>query len=377
MSDTVETSQGAAARQSAGVASPNERPIIFSGPMVRAILDGRKTQTRRVVKPQPSVSSTEAFCGADRIWRFAHQTLRGPVSHEADDVRCSYGVPGDHLWVRERWMHSFVGSNVDACHYLADAGTDRWRQASSEQHALDSWKGCWKSSMFMPRWASRITLEVTGVRMERLQQIAVDDVLAEGLDVSAASALAVTGAASYTTVPEHWISGDDESLSYCRPCGENKVAALRAERPTEEFQLDGGWGIDGDSQAFCESCNCALENTFTNCACEEELDHFEREGFDVRNPGDCYVLDRLLMAVPWDGAEHSPALRRLAYHALWDSINAKRGHPWASNPWVWVVEFLTRGAAAHSNEHRSNERKAVAVRVEAHPGQTPKAGEGL
>ena len=80
-----------------------ERPILFGAPMVRALLAGTKTQTRRIVKPQPSQSSTEAFQGLDGIWRFSHPTVRGPVSHEGYDVRCPYGEPGDQLWVREAW----------------------------------------------------------------------------------------------------------------------------------------------------------------------------------------------------------------------------------------------------------------------------------
>lgn len=144
-----------------------ERPILFSAPMVRAILDGSKTQTRRVVKPQPSPSSDTAFVGADGIWRFSHPTLRGPVSHEADDVRCPYGQPGDRLWVRETF--SAMGDKTQHAHpifYRADRPDDT---------------GSWTPSIHMPRWASRILLEITGVRVDKLADLSKDDAMAEGI----------------------------------------------------------------------------------------------------------------------------------------------------------------------------------------------------
>lgn len=146
-----------------------ERPILFSAPMVRAILEGRKTQTRRIVKPQPSPSSDTAFIGLDGIWRFSHPTLRGPVSHEADDVRCPYGQPGDRLWVREAWaFHPDFPESTRRAIYRADAGVENDVPR-------------WRPSIHMPRWASRILLEITAVRVERLQDISETDAQAEGV----------------------------------------------------------------------------------------------------------------------------------------------------------------------------------------------------
>jgi len=151
-----------------------ERPILFNGAMVRALLDGSKTQTRRAVKPQPSPSSTEAFQCADGIWRFSHPTARCPVSHEADDVRCPYGQPGDRLWVREAWTTHACFDEIRprdlttrSLHYQADGQIKTGKN---------------RPSIHMPRWASRITLEITGVRVERLQDISETDALAEGID---------------------------------------------------------------------------------------------------------------------------------------------------------------------------------------------------
>lgn len=146
-----------------------ERPILFSAPMVRAILEGRKTQTRRVVKPQPSPSSDTAFVGMDGIWRFSHPTLRGPVSHEADDVRCPYGQTGDRLWVREAWsFHPDFPESTHRAIYRADAGVENDVPR-------------WRPSIHMPRWASRILLEITAVRVERLQCISFEEAINEGV----------------------------------------------------------------------------------------------------------------------------------------------------------------------------------------------------
>lgn len=146
-----------------------ERPILFSAPMVRAILDGRKTQTRRVVKPQPIAD--ERFVGGYCIDRKGRQT-----SVEAPYVGrdCPYGQPDDRLWVREAWSThacfdsiSPAGLTTRSIHYLADG-------------KVLSGKG--RPSIHMPRLASRITLEITGVRVERLQDISEDDCWAEGIE---------------------------------------------------------------------------------------------------------------------------------------------------------------------------------------------------
>lgn len=119
-----------------------ERPILFSGEMVRAILDGRKTQTRRVVKQ------------------------RGDCSGSVE--QCPYGQPGERLWVRETW---------------ATEGTDETSTLPLQFKADRSdWPKCskWRPSIHMPRWASRITLEIESVRVERLQKITEEDAKAEG-----------------------------------------------------------------------------------------------------------------------------------------------------------------------------------------------------
>lgn len=187
-----------------------ERPILFSGPMVRAILEGRKTQTRRLVKPQPP--------DHEKATRH-HQRILVP--------RCPYGGAGDRLWVRETFK--FCGETIE--------GRDRYRYRADENPATDGF--VWKPAIHMPRRACRLVLEVTAVRVERLQDISEADAKAEGLIQHKGDL--------YTW----WASG------------------------------------------------------------HERLDQ--------------YLRNAHLLAVD-------------AYRHLWDYINAKRA-PWASNPWVWVVEF--------------------------------------
>ncbi len=199
-------------------AAVRERPMIFSAESVRAILAGTKTQTRRVVKPQPPCRCIYVINGAN-----SHALCRAdydpnwwvPPKWNSKDHRlpCPHGVPGDRLWVKEAWtMAILAGSSIHSdlmIHYKADG------QAVPR----------WKSPLFMSRDASRITLEITDVRVERLQEITESDVTAEGAT---------------------WNSGP-----------------LR----------------------------CGHTNHVS------------------------------------------------AYKSLWDSLNAKRGHGWDVNPWVWAIGF--------------------------------------
>ena len=184
-----------------------ERPILFSGPMVRAILEGRKTQTRRPVKPQPPAYIDELYGGELR-----QQAPYQLECHESGCVlgygfeddngllyRCPFGVPGDRLWVRE----TFATINRLAGCELYRQGKDdgvRYRATWAKSH---SWG--WRPSIHMPRWASRITLEVVIVRVERVLDITESDAEAEGFeatfdrDGSAYGALLITARERFLT----------------------------------------------------------------------------------------------------------------------------------------------------------------------------------
>lgn len=156
----------------------SERPIIFSAPMVRAILDGRKTQTRRVVKPWPSMQEIVGTYGG-KILAFKKRLGDGywiwPNAKEIIINECPYGQRGDRLWVRENF--AFVGGG-DPGLLLCQAD---W-QETAKLHKCDNADKPprWKPSIHMPRRASRITLEITGIRVERLQDISEEDARAEG-----------------------------------------------------------------------------------------------------------------------------------------------------------------------------------------------------
>ena len=200
-----------------------ERPILFGAPMVRAILAGKKTQTRRVVKfPRFAVAEcVEPLDGYPGEWTWFHEGER------MASIECPYGEPGDTLLVREQFAMPRRVTNggresqlvpdhdVGGVHYLADGEAPAGYRS--------------RPSIHMPRWASRLTLLVKSVRVERLQEISKEDVIAEGVNV-----------------------------------------AIAAERT----------------------------------------------------------------GIPWSSI---PTLHD-AWRLCWDSINGARA-PWASNPWVWVVEF--------------------------------------
>lgn len=153
-----------------------ERPILFNGAMVHAILAGQKTQTRRVVKPAPAAGHAWAgWCGysTDRadegkaVWAAGE----GPLMIEPHRVACPFGQPGDRLWVRETWSDEDLPPGE--FYYRADALSTGLR--ADEISAMR-----WKPSIHMPRWACRLMLEITAVRVERLQDISEADAIAEG-----------------------------------------------------------------------------------------------------------------------------------------------------------------------------------------------------
>lgn len=211
-----------------------ERGILFSAPMVKAILDGRKTQTRRVVKQQPDYVRD----GVAYVQKYADAGVA---------TRCPYGQPGDRLWVRE----AFCAFDIGRVHYRADF-------APGDDESV------WKSPIFMPRWASRLTLEITDVRVERVQSISEADALAEGIT--------------------------------SRP---NCVGFRK-----QDVGWSGDWSQVGKMSLWAETSG--------------------DDGNRVKAP-----------LTENDIALGSP---RHAFGAIWDSINAKT-HPWASNPWVWVITF--------------------------------------
>ena len=169
-----------------------ERPIIFSGEMVRAILDRRKTQTRRVIKPQPDLYHGRGAYEGQVFWAFCkgRKVIEDSIHSDWPDCLikyCPYGQPGDRLWVKENaqispkhWGDKLYSTHYDydmdhrVVSYCAD-------YKSGRSDAADDYGIKITPSIFMPRWASRILLEVTARRAERLQEISEEDAIAEGI----------------------------------------------------------------------------------------------------------------------------------------------------------------------------------------------------
>ena len=216
-----------------------ERPIIMGAESVRAILEERKTQTRRVIKPQPKL------IGAPNV------PFKTDDANHKGIINCPYGKVGDRLWVRETWAEAHYWNND------VDAETPIYRASDYKTPIKPV---VWKSPMFMPRWASRITLEIADIRVERLQDITEDDALVEGI----------------MSNEEYEARASEDNLFPCPRC--------------EGYQVHEAFGYDyGITEVDCTYCNT----------------------------------------------------QKKRYRIVWDSLNAKRGYPWKSNPWVWVVTFKT------------------------------------
>lgn len=159
-----------------------QRPILFSAPMVCALLDGTKTQTRRVAKikrvephPQNPIIQVATMEGVGKQF-WANSQIDHP-NHISK--ACPYGQVGDQLWVRETFM-DMRGTGIEhdgKGDYCYRADVNDWGEESRKDYGLK-----WKRSIFMPRAASRITLEITSVRVERLQDISEADAIAEGIE---------------------------------------------------------------------------------------------------------------------------------------------------------------------------------------------------
>lgn len=234
----------------------SDKPILFSGPMVRAILAGEKTQTRRVVDfTRRARNGVQTDCygpdGYDTVDLKRHVTVRRPWSPKTltEYLACPYGVPGDRLWVRETWAlpPSYDPERYGNLKSKPRIGPVCYREAYP---MWEPWPGTrWRPSIHMPKWAARVWLEVTDVRSGRLQDITVEEAKAEGVDISSLI----------------W-RGDDEAHN------------------------------------------------------DRRMEIYTKYGEPV-------------------GPDNWMADERHVFAHLWDSLNAKRGYPWESNPWVWVVTF--------------------------------------
>jgi len=201
-----------------------ERPILLNAEMVRAVLDGRKTQTRRIMKSQPMPSKTRE----GDFWFSCHKALsmvhvsdfipgncsKLPDAHEYFSMCCPFGAVGDRLWVRETFRVHSRATDVATLVYKASeqqSWTQQTHRVPIDKCNKPAVVDTWTPSIHMPRWASRITLEITGVRVERLQDISEADAIAEGgttyfnIDWFSGLWAAIYGVESWQANPWVWV----------------------------------------------------------------------------------------------------------------------------------------------------------------------------
>lgn len=231
-----------------------ERPIIFSTPMVEAILEGRKTMTRRVIVPQPEYitgkGKRKMYC-----WKGGCFALDFFPNNSTVLDHCPYGKPGDILWVRETSQEKpAMGEHCGHCR-MCKKFKGKYIYRASFYHLGQEHSPCnyWKPSIHMKREAARIFLEVVSVRVERLNSITEADAKAEGV----------------------------EKFNQCKTLYEDRIR-------NRIIACGGGAHPIVD----CVDCDKYKNTSFKN-----------------------------------------------GFMFLWETLNAKRGYSWNSNPWVWVVEF--------------------------------------
>ncbi|EPX7615496.1 hypothetical protein [Enterobacter roggenkampii] len=157
--------------------------MIFNGEMVRAILDGRKTQTRRIMKVQPDTPEfglrriiESSIANEIGMYFWSQEDARG-IKARSKQFSCPFGDVGDRIWVRETWAEAGAGA-PDLKLYRANY-PEHFPTHYENVPPVDEIR--WTPSIHMPRWASRLTLEITGVRVERLDKISEEDAISEGM----------------------------------------------------------------------------------------------------------------------------------------------------------------------------------------------------
>lgn len=286
-----------------------ERPILFSGEMVKAILEGRKTQTRRVVKP--ALLANADICKLD-----------GPLSIENEygehidfKLFCPYGQSGDRLWVRETFavVHG-EGEKANENDYLI------YRADASEDVGVIDLVKAWRPSIFMPRVYSRITLEVVSVRVERVQDIDESDAADEGLSCEVLRL--PTG--------ELWNYYEHGSAVSSFKFLWDSINAKRKTLNKSEWELwTWGWSESDDPEAVGLDIANPSQSKWRNA---DDIDLPEWVNFGDSMPTCDGQYD-----VIWEEGDtpQSVYLRRSAPTA--DDYDYP--YSWESNPFVWVVEF--------------------------------------
>lgn len=292
-----------------------EHPIIFNAEMVRAILEGRKTQTRRVMKPQPSPVADWAHgnpelvsCGFDGTNGYASYT-GGAFKR----FRCPYGTPGDQLWVRETWA------------ILDDMPDSRDIVYRADYPGEKSPEGRWRSPIHMFRWASRITLEVVSVQVERVQDLSTRDCVAEGIS-------------QMSNPTPKYPQGTVIRKDSLRRIFSEVWDSINAKRGEKKWLVEPWdlwlWGRDEHDDPESIALDIRDPGAIQWRDPEELGPDYEFHFFrDSQPPNDGYY------EVVWEKG----SLVEYVYLRRADPVEGedfvKYDYSWSSNPWVWVVEF--------------------------------------
>jgi hypothetical protein len=126
----------------------------------------------------------------------------------------------------------------------------------------------------------------------------------------------LNGAMLVTEEAEYWINGYDEGLSFCYPCAQKKMEELQRSDPGGEYDVDGGFGIEGDGTPYCETCCQRLDNTLTQYGCEAEVDHFLMYGFDPNSPYECDDMYKVISSSTWEPINDEDQLYYSDLHKL-------------------------------------------------------------
>lgn len=338
----------------------SECSVIFSADEVRAAIEGRKTRHCEPVTDRNSQGNWRASqlelagawvdlgsspAGNPVPYLRAHVTpeaelaVGGAIGERLVDRLYSRVRAGDLIYVKEATQGFRGKARTGGRTLLMSYTADRAPVEVAGVPARWPWGIASRGAYHMPRKYARLWLRVVRVWAERVQDADDASIVAEGIDERVASAAVDHCARRFRTVPEYWISGDDESTPYCRGCAEKEIRRLRREHPGEDYQLDGGWRMESDSSPYCGSCERPLDYLLTEYGCEAELEHFRDHPFDVEDPSSCYALQVMLSSGLWDGVGMPASLRRLARRAVWDTRFAKKGFGWEKDLPIWSFEF--------------------------------------
>ena len=312
------------------------KPIILNSSMVNAVQNKTKTQTRRPIKGSvrsKSDGNKRRIFTTDNEMAEANEYLQEKQRSPLKQIDTKYRV-GDIIYVRETWMlYNYMGT------YNGKAPKERPADLSIgfKADGLDEKNlFTWRPSIHMPKWAARIFLKVTKVRVERIQDISLQDIEAEGVDFD----LIRTLLKPVRTKQGHWISGNgyDQTEDFCRECAAKIVAETNKKFSNADCVIDGGWeNHDSDYTARCKTCDHLLNFYPTECLIENEIAGFEQSDC---SPGMCdedrYLFDVMCCSISDYSEELQGRLLRLCFQYFWNSIYPGS---WDRNDWVEVTDF--------------------------------------